>query len=168
MAELEHGRDDHDHGHHGDQGHEQGQHGHRGHDHAHGHSDRRIVEEFRATGGRVAGFEHQPLLLLHHVRATTGIERVHPVGYLPLDGGFAIFATNSGASTEPRWLADLIAHPEVTVEVGSETLPVRARVADGEDRERLWAEQVRRNPGFVDLERQAGRRIPVVVLERRA
>lgn len=128
--------------------------------------NRRIVDEFRENGGRVASFAHQPLLLLHHRGAKTGIERVNPLAYQELDHGYAVFASKGGAPTNPDWYQNVLANPDVAVEVGTETVEVRARVADDEERERIWEEQKRRNPGFADYERKTTRRIPVVILER--
>ncbi len=124
------------------------------------------IEEFRARGGRVARFPKQPLLLLHHRGARTGIERVNPLAYLSIDGGFAVFASKGGAPTNPDWLYNLVANPDVAVEVGREVVAVRARVAQGEERDRIWEEQKRRNTAFAEYERKTTRRIPVVILER--
>jgi deazaflavin-dependent oxidoreductase (nitroreductase family) len=125
-----------------------------------------IIEEFRKNGGRVASFSTQPLLLLHHRGAKTGIERVNPLAYQGLDGGYAVFASKGAAPTNPDWYHNLIANPEVTIEVGDETVAVKARVAEAEERQRIWEEQKRRNPGFADYERKTSRVIPVVILER--
>jgi deazaflavin-dependent oxidoreductase (nitroreductase family) len=125
-----------------------------------------IIQEFRRNGGRVASFRAQPLLLLHHRGAKTGIERVNPLAYQELDEGYAVFASRGGAPRNPDWYHNLIANPDVTIEVGDETVEVRARVAEGQERERIWEEQKRRNPGFAAYERKTSRIIPVVVLER--
>lgn len=125
-----------------------------------------IIEEFRKNGGRVGSFSTQPLLLLHHRGAKTGIERVNPLAYQELDGGYAVFASKGAAPTNPDWYHNLIANPEVTIEVGDETVAVKARVAEAEERQRIWEEQKRRNPGFADYERKTSRVIPVVILER--
>lgn len=131
--------------------------------------NRRVIDEFRANGGKVGGrFEGAPLLLLHHRGAKSGRERVNPVMYQRVGDAVAIFASKGGAPTNPDWYHNLRAHPEVSVEVGSETYPVVARVAAGEERERIWEAQKAAFPGFAEYERQAaGRQIPVVVLERR-
>jgi deazaflavin-dependent oxidoreductase (nitroreductase family) len=125
-----------------------------------------IIQEFRKNGGRVASFRAQPLLLLHHRGAKTSIERVNPLAYQGLDVGYAVFASRGGAPRNPDWYHNLIANPDVTVEVGDQTVEVRARVAQGQERERIWEEQKRRNPGFANYERKTSRIIPVVVLER--
>jgi len=126
----------------------------------------KIIEEFRANGGRVGGpFEGAPVLLLHTTGARTGLERVTPLMYLEADGVYAIFATKGGAPTNPDWFHNLLAHPLVEIEVGTETRRVRASVADGEERERLWERQKNRFPNFAAYEGRTSRRIPVVILE---
>jgi deazaflavin-dependent oxidoreductase (nitroreductase family) len=125
-----------------------------------------VVDEFRANGGKVAAFEHQPLLLLHHTGAKSGVERVNPVAYLPVGDAFAVFGSKGGAPTNPDWFHNLRANAETTIEVGSETIRVRARVAEGEERDRIWSEQKRANRNFAGYEQRTTRPIPVVVLER--
>lgn len=128
--------------------------------------NRKIIEEFRANEGRVGGqFEGAPLLLLHTTGAKTGKERVNPVMYQAVDGGFAVFASKGGAPTNPDWYHNLLAHPDATAEIGVDTVRVRARVADGDERERIWSRQKERYPGFVDYEKGTSRQIPVVILE---
>jgi deazaflavin-dependent oxidoreductase (nitroreductase family) len=114
----------------------------------------------------VAAFARQPLLLVHHRGAKTGTERVNPLARMELENGWAVFGSKGGAPTNPDWVANLRANPDATVEVGTETHRVRARVAQGEERERIWEEQKRRNPAFAEYERKTTREIPVVVLER--
>lgn len=128
--------------------------------------NRRVVDEFRGNGGKVAQFEGRALLLLHHTGAKTGTERVNPLVYLPVGDDFAVFGSKAGADTNPAWYHNLRAHPDTTVEVGTETLPVHARVAESAERERIWEEQKRVNPNFAEYEQKTTRPIPVVVLER--
>jgi deazaflavin-dependent oxidoreductase (nitroreductase family) len=130
--------------------------------------NRRIIEEFRANDGKVGGqFEGAPMVLLHTTGAKTGQERVSPLVYKALDGGaIAVFASKGGAPTHPDWYRNLVAHPDVIVELGTETLPKRARVAVGDERERIWGQQKVEMPGFAAYEKTAGEReIPVVILE---
>src|SRR3954471_17566001 len=88
-----------------------------------------IIEEFRANGGKVGGnFEGAPLLLLHSTGAKSGAERVNPMMYQAVDGGYAVFASKAGADTNPDWFHNLRANPEASVEVGTETVAVTARV----------------------------------------
>ena len=129
--------------------------------------NRRIIEEFRGNAGKVGGpFEGAPMLLLHHEGARTGIERVNPLVYQPVGEGFAVFASKAGAPTNPDWYHNLIANPEATVEVGEDTVRVRARVAEGEERDRIWAKQKQDRPNFADYEKKTSRQIPVVILQR--
>ena len=126
----------------------------------------KIIEEFRANGGKVGGnFEGAPLLLLHTVGARSGQERVHPMMYQKVDGGYAVFASYGGAPTNPAWFHNLVAQPRVTAEIGIGTQELVARVTDGEERERIWTAQKAAYPGFADYERKTTRQIPVVVLE---
>ena len=129
--------------------------------------NRRVIEEFRARGGKVPGpAEGSSLLLLHTRGARSGSERVNPVTYQPLADAWAIFATHAGAHKHPDWYHNLLGHPETIIEVGTETVPVRARVATGEERERIWARQKAFYPRFAKYEAQTTREIPVIVLER--
>jgi deazaflavin-dependent oxidoreductase (nitroreductase family) len=127
----------------------------------------KIIDEFRSNAGKVGGpFEGAPMLLLHHKGAKTGTERVNPLVYLPEDDHFVIFASKGGAPTNPDWYHNLLAHPEVSVEVGTDTIPVKAREADGEERDRVWEAIKAARPGFADYEQKTSRRIPAIVLER--
>jgi len=127
----------------------------------------RIIAEFRANEGRVGGpFQGRPLLLLHHFGARTGAERVNPLAYQQVGGAWAVFGSKGGAPRNPDWYHNLIANPRARIEVGTETFDVVARVAEGEERERIWAEQKRLMPGFAEYETRTARQIPVVVLER--
>jgi len=129
--------------------------------------NQQIIDEFHANDGRVAGpFEGATLLLLHHTGAKTGTARVNPLAYQPVGDDFAVFASKAGAPTNPDWYHNLLAHPSVTVEIGRDTIPVRARVADPDERERIWTRQKEQSPGFADYEQKTTRQIPVVILER--
>jgi len=96
-----------------------------------------IIDEFRANRGRVGGrFEGRTLLLLHHRGAKTGTERVNPVAYQRVsDNSVAIFATKGGAPTNPNWYYNVLANPDVSIEMGTETFTARAHVAEGVERE---------------------------------
>ncbi len=127
----------------------------------------RIIDEFRANGGRVGGqFEGAPLLLLHTTGARSGAERVNPMMYLDLDGHRYVFASKAGADTHPDWYHNVVARPEVTVEAGDETYPAVAVVVTGPDRDRVYAEQASRYPGFAEYAAKTTRVIPVVELQR--
>jgi len=127
-----------------------------------------IIDEFRANGGNVGGhFEGRTLLLLHHFGARSGAERVNPLMYLPVDGSYAVFGTNSGHPNHPGWYHNLLAHPSATVEVGTVAFDVLARQAEGEERELIWSRQVEVAPAFAELQAKTSRRIPVMVLQPR-
>jgi deazaflavin-dependent oxidoreductase (nitroreductase family) len=127
----------------------------------------KIIEEFRANGGKVGGpFEGAPMLLLHTTGRKSGRERVNPLVYLQVGDDIAIFGSKAGAPTDPDWYRNLAANPEVTVEIDGETVPMRARVAEGEERTRIFDRQKQAMPGFAEYEAKAGRPIPVVVLSR--
>lgn len=126
----------------------------------------KIIAEFRAHGGQVGGqFAGAPLLLLHTVGARSGRPRVNPMMYQKLDGGYAVFASKAGAPTNPDWYHNLLAHPRVRAEIGTDTVELVARVTAGDERERIWSAQKAAYPGFADYEQQTTRQIPVVVLE---
>ena len=126
----------------------------------------KIIEEFRANEGKVGGpFEGAPLLLLHTAGAKTGQPRVNPMMYRPVAGGYAVFASKSGAPTNPDWYHNLLAHPDVEAEIGTTTVKLRARVAEGAERDRIWTAHTAAYPGFADYETKTTRQIPVVILE---
>ena len=125
-----------------------------------------IIEEFRSNAGTVGNFG-DALVLLHTVGAKSGQERVNPVAYQAVPTGWAVFASKAGAPTNPAWYYNLLAHPDVTIEVGTETIPVRARVAGPDERDEIWEKQKKLMPGFAEYEQKTNRTIPVVVLERR-
>jgi deazaflavin-dependent oxidoreductase (nitroreductase family) len=127
-----------------------------------------IIAEFREHGGKVGGrYERQPLLLLHHTGAKSGVERLNPLAYQRLgDDAVAVFGTKGGAPTDPQWYRNLLANPRARVEIGTQTFDVVARVAEGEERERIWEKQKQLNPNFEVYENKTGRLIPIVILER--
>ncbi len=131
--------------------------------------NQQIIAEFRANGGKVGGrFAGAPMLLLTTTGAKSGQRRTTPLVYLPDGDRLIIFATKGGAPTHPAWYHNLVAHPETTVEVGTETVPVTAVVLTGEERDRLYARQAALRPAFAEYETRTTRRIPVVALRRRS
>ena len=129
--------------------------------------NRKVIAEFRETGGNVSGpFEGAPLILVNHVGATTGKPYTAPLVYSRHGDDYVVIASKGGAPDDPQWFRNLVAHPDVTVEVGTETFPVRARVTEGEERARLFRAQADLMPGFDDYAKATTREIPVVVLER--
>jgi deazaflavin-dependent oxidoreductase (nitroreductase family) len=130
-----------------------------------GDFNQQIIDEFHANEGRVGGmFEGSPLLLLHHIGAKSGASRINPLAYQSDGGRYVIFASKAGAPTNPDWYHNLKANPQVTIEVGTDTIAVRADEATGEERERLFNTQKERVPQFAEYEHKAGRVIPVIVL----
>lgn len=125
--------------------------------------NRKIIEEFRANDGIVGGvFEGMPLLLLHHVGAKSGTERVNPLAYQRLaDDSVAVFASKGGYPTNPDWFHNLVANPEATVEVGTDRYPAKARVATGEERERIsGARRRKRSRSSPITRRRSAERFP--------
>ncbi len=130
--------------------------------------NRQIIEEFRANGGKVSGqFAGAPLLLLSTTGAKSGQKRTNPLAYTRDGDRLVIIASKAGAPTSPDWYYNLLAHPNATVEVGTETFDVTAVVATGEERDRLYAQQAQLMPNFAEYQTKTTRVIPVVVLERR-
>ena len=125
----------------------------------------RIIDEFHENEGVVGGmFEGVPLLLLHHTGAKSGKTRINPLAYQSDGGRYVVFASKGGAPTNPDWYHNLRANPNVTIEVGSDTLSAVASEAEGDERERLFRTQVENVPQFGEYEKKAGRVIPVIVL----
>jgi deazaflavin-dependent oxidoreductase (nitroreductase family) len=132
----------------------------------------KTIAEFRANEGRVGGnFEGAPMVLLHHRGRKSGREYVTPTMYLPHDTGpdiIYVFATKAGALANPDWYRNLAATGDGSVERGIETYQVTVRELTGAERDRIYAEQARRYPGFAEYERQTAgvRTIPVLELQR--
>jgi deazaflavin-dependent oxidoreductase (nitroreductase family) len=131
-----------------------------------------VIAEFRANDGKVGGaFEGAPVALLHHRGRKSGREFVVPVMYLPDDQDpdtIYVFASKAGAPSHPDWYHNLVAAGSSTVEVGSEEYPVSVTDVTGERRDRIYAEQARRYPGFAEYEEKTAgiRTIPVLALTR--
>jgi deazaflavin-dependent oxidoreductase (nitroreductase family) len=128
----------------------------------------RIIEEFRATGGHPGGeWEGTPMILIHHIGAKSGIERVTPLECFPLGGSrFAVVASNGGSPVQPDWYHNLKAGPVITVEVGAETFTAVAEELAGTVRAELWPELVARYPTLGVYQAKTARRFPVFVLTR--
>jgi deazaflavin-dependent oxidoreductase (nitroreductase family) len=128
----------------------------------------RIIAEFRANQGHVGGeWDGSPLILVHHVGAKSGIERVTPLGCFPLpDGRYAIVASNGGSATHPNWYYNLKANPTITVEVGAETVVVVAEELDDDARSEVWPTLVAHAPQIDEHKKLVDRRIPVFILTR--
>src|ERR1700692_3080401 len=125
--------------------------------------NRKMVEEFRASGGKPDGpFAGSPLLLLHTIGARSGRERINPLMYQDLgDGRVAVFASANGAPAHPDWYRNLVANPTVPAEIGTAILRFRAHTATDEEREPIWFRQKQGSPGFAGFETSTDRQIPV-------
>ena len=132
-----------------------------------------IVEEFRANEGRVGGpFEGMPMVLVHHRGRKSGEEFISPMAYLPHDDNpdvIYVFAAKGGAPTNPGWYYNLVSAGEGTVERGTDRYDVTVRDVTGDERDRVYAEQAKRYPGFAEYEQKTAgvRVIPVLELTRR-
>lgn len=127
-----------------------------------------VIEEFHANEGRVGGmFDGMPLLLLHHVGAKSGTDRINPLAYARDDGRYVIFASKGGAPSNPDWYHNVKAHPDVSIEVGADTIEAVASEATGEERDRLFRAQAERLPQFAEYAQKTDRQIPVIVLTPR-
>ncbi|MCQ8771755.1 nitroreductase/quinone reductase family protein [Streptomyces telluris] len=128
-----------------------------------------VIDEFRANGGKVGGpFEGGDLLLLTTTGARSGVERTTPLGYVRHDGLLMVVGSNLGAPRHPDWYHNLLAHPVVRVEIGTEQYEAVAVPAEGERRDRLFAHVVNAEPGYDAYQKKTTRVLPVVVLERAA
>ncbi len=127
----------------------------------------KIIEEFRANDGVVGGqFEGAPLLLLTTTGAKSGQPRTAPMMYRSEGERVFVFASKAGAPTNPDWYHNLVANPEVTVEVGVEKFTAHASEVTGAERDRIYAAQATEYPGFAEYEEKTDRVIPVVELKR--
>ncbi|MBV9012808.1 MAG: nitroreductase family deazaflavin-dependent oxidoreductase [Pseudonocardiales bacterium] len=125
-----------------------------------------IIAKFRANAGKTNNPFGAPLLLLTTVGAKSGKTRVNPVMYHTDGDRLIVFAAHHGAPTHPDWYHNLVAHPEVTVEVGAEVWAVTAQTAVGQERDRLWADAVTKYPFLAEHQAETTRQIPVVILQR--
>jgi deazaflavin-dependent oxidoreductase (nitroreductase family) len=125
------------------------------------------IEEFRANAGKIGGrFAGRTLLLLHTVGAKSGKERINPLAYLADGDRFVIIASKGGAPTNPDWYYNILAHPLVTVEVGTEQFQAQAEIASEPERTRLFNQMAETAPGFAEYQRKTSRVIPVIILTR--
>ena len=130
--------------------------------------NRQLIEEFRAHRGKTGGpMEGRPLLLLTTTGAKSGQLRTTPMMYIPDGDRLLVIASNAGAPIHPDWYRNLVAYPEVTVEVGNEIFEAITIVTEGPERQRLWTRVVELYPFFADHQAKVTRQIPVIVLKRR-
>ena len=131
--------------------------------------NRQLIEEFRANRGKPDNpMVGRQLLLLTTIGAKSGQRRTTPMMYIPDDAGLIVMASNAGAPKDPDWYHNLVAHPEVVVEVGNDTFDATAIVTEGSERQWLWTKIVALHPFFADHQAKITRQIPVIVLKRRS
>ncbi|MGI8552300.1 MAG: nitroreductase family deazaflavin-dependent oxidoreductase [Dehalococcoidia bacterium] len=128
-----------------------------------------LIAEFRASGGKVSGmFTGAPLLLLTTTSAKSGAPSTIPVLHTWDGDRYVVIASKAGASTNPSWYRNLQANPRAIVEIGNGTFEAVSSIADGEERDRLYANQAAQFPIYAEYQQKTSRRIPVVILERLA
>ena len=129
--------------------------------------NQKIIEEFRANNGVVGGtFEGATIVLLHTTGAKSGKARTNPLVALAESGRLFVFASAAGADTNPDWYHNLVANPQVTVELGAERFPATAKVLDRTDRDEIYAKQAAKSATFAGYQTKTTRLIPVVELVR--
>jgi len=128
--------------------------------------NRRVIEEFRANSGKVQGWG--PLILLTTKGAKTGQTRIYPLMSVPYGENYIAVASKGGAPKNPLWYNNLLAHPDVTVEVGDETFSAAARLLTGDVREQAFEKAVAVFPPYGEYQKRTTRQIPVFLLERHA
>jgi deazaflavin-dependent oxidoreductase (nitroreductase family) len=127
----------------------------------------KIIEEFRANEGAVgAPFKGMPMILVTMKGAKSGDTLTTPLVYSKDGDRYVIIASMGGAPRHPAWYHNLKANPDITLEVGTEKFQARAREAEGEERDRLYAQQAAQMPAFADYQQKTDRKIPVFILER--
>ena len=130
--------------------------------------NKQIIEEFRANGGKVSGdFKHVTLLLLHTTGAKSDLPRINPVVTMPEGDRFVIMASKGGRPTNPDWYYNLVANPQVSVEVGTEKFEALAKITEGSERQTLFEKMSTKYPQFAEYQRNTTRVIPVITLSRR-
>ncbi|MCU1641460.1 MAG: hypothetical protein JWN03_1735 [Nocardia sp.] len=131
-----------------------------------------IITEFRANSGRVAQFADRDLLLLTTIGARTGTQRTWPLAYIRRGDDLVVFAANGGRPNRPGWYFNLVANPTATIEVGTESRPVRATVATGDTRTQIWTGIVESSPAVAEtiaqFQSQVPWEIPLITLTRSA
>jgi len=130
--------------------------------------NKKVIDEFRANGGKVGEpFEGAPMILVTHKGAKSGVERTTPLVYTTDGDRLVIIASKAGSPNNPAWFHNLVANPDVTIQVGTSRKKVHARVATAPERERLWPKVVENYGGFEGYQQRTEREIPLVILEPR-
>lgn len=129
--------------------------------------NKQVIAEFRANEGKVGGqMENMPVILLTMTGAKSGRTITKPLVYTTDGERIVVIASFAGAPHHPGWYHNLVAHPEVTLEIGTERFRARAEVTSGEERQRLFDAQAAQMPIFHDYQKKTSRQIPVVVFNR--
>jgi deazaflavin-dependent oxidoreductase (nitroreductase family) len=127
----------------------------------------RVIKEFRSNGGKVGTpFANMPMILVNHTGAKTGKSYTTPLVYTRDGDRVVVIASKRGAPNNPAWYHNLVAHPTVTLEIGTESFKAKARVATGDERERLYNQQAAQMAVFNEYRAKTTRKIPVIVFER--
>jgi deazaflavin-dependent oxidoreductase (nitroreductase family) len=134
---------------------------------SHDDFNQKLIYEFRANVGKVTGmFENTPLLILTTKGAKTGLPREHLLAYSTDGDRLVVIASKGGAPTNPQWYHNVVANPDVKVEVGAESFAAKATVTEVDERQRLFDNQAELMPGFADYQRNTTRLLPVIALEK--
>ena len=130
--------------------------------------DERLIEQFRANQGRLTSgpFAGRTLILLTTIGAKSGRPLTKPLGFTRDGDRYVVIASFGGSPKHPAWYHNLVANPRVTIELGAERFEANASVAEGPERERLYAQQAAQMPVFAEYQRMTARHIPVVVFDR--
>ena len=124
-----------------------------------------VICEFRRNGGLVGGeLAQTPIVLIHHIGARSGIERVTPLAYQPLGDALVVVGSNGASPVDPAWCHNLRAHPRIEVEVGTKALTVRAQELDDAARAEIWPMLVAGAPVLAEYQATSTRRFPVFML----
>jgi deazaflavin-dependent oxidoreductase (nitroreductase family) len=129
-----------------------------------------VIAEFRANGGQVASpyDDPPPMVLLHTIGARTGQEHIVSMRAMPAGDALYVFASAHGSNRHPDWYHNVVAHPEIVIEQGTETIAVRVTEVAGAERDDIFRRQAARFPIFAEYEKKLRRTIPVLRLDRRA
>ena len=129
--------------------------------------NQKLIEEFRANDGKVSGsFANAPLILITHTGAKTGTKRTSPLVFTRDGERIVLIASKGGAPTHPHWYLNMVANPQVTVELPGETFEARVTEVTGAERDRLYAAQAEQMPNFAEYAAATDRQIPVLVLDK--
>jgi deazaflavin-dependent oxidoreductase (nitroreductase family) len=129
--------------------------------------NKKVIDEFRSSGGKVSGqFAGAPMIIITHKGAKSGNSYTSPLVYSKDGDRYVIIASKAGAPKNPSWYHNLVAHPEVTVEIGAEKFKAKAAEVKGAERDRLFAAQATMMPQFNEYQKKTARKIPVIALER--